>query len=149
MRNRYRLGQMNGNQALEVVVGPGTSIINGTVALELIRFVAAAKEDDLQDERPLASLQVEPALLSVVCHELNTRRQRTGRDTITSEDVIAARINILDDFYERSFQGLPVESRIFVEDRLLTASGFRNTVPEEEAITAGVTSETIAQLIDR
>jgi hypothetical protein len=39
--------------------------------------------------------------------------------------------DILNDFYERGFEGLNPAVRVFVEDRLLTASGFRSTVPLE------------------
>src|SRR5262249_20333038 len=56
---------------------------------------------------------------------------------------------ILDDFYERSFAGLNPAVRVFVEDRLLTASGFRSTVPLEESTQAGIAAEDIHTLVDR
>jgi hypothetical protein len=68
---------------------------------------------------------------------------------ITREDVDTAGGNILDDFYQRSFQEVRTPARIFVEDRLLTASVFRNTVPEEEAAGAGLSPQDISRLIDR
>ena len=44
----------------------------------------------------------------------------------------AERGNILDALYERSFAGLDPSTRVFVEDRLLTAGGFRGSVPVAE-----------------
>src|SRR5262249_52865940 len=149
MRNRYAIAPMSSAQALEAVAKPGASVISEAVATSVVLFVAAAKDDTQANDKALDSLQVEPALLSVVCHELNLRRLRAHRAGITAEDVDAARGNILDDFYERSFEGLPQAARVFVEDRLLTASGFRNTAPEEEAAAAGLSPGVIAQLVER
>ncbi len=154
MHNRYALAQMNGEQALEAVLNPGRGIILEPVATQIVRFVAAARADAERDwpggeSGDLRDLQVEPALLSVVCREYNTRRMRAGRPGITSQDIEASETNILNDFYERSFEGLSPAARIFVEDRLLTGSGFRSTAPLEDAIPAGFPETDIAALIDR
>ena len=61
------------------------------------------------------------------------RMTELGRAEIGSDLVAQEQGNILDALYERSFEGLPSGVRIFVEDRLLTASGFRGTVPLAEA----------------
>ena len=60
--NRMRLQRMNGAAALEVVAH-ARQLIDTRVAEKVVRFVAAAEGAAL----PLARLQVEPALLSVVC----------------------------------------------------------------------------------
>src|SRR5205823_4364854 len=79
----------------------------------------------------------------------NARRIEQERDRITEELVEQAGANILHDFYERSFADLNPAVRVFVEDRLLTASGFRNTVPLEEATEAGIAAQDIRILVDR
>ncbi len=58
--------------------------------------------------------------------------------SITSELVAKEHGEILEAMYERSLEGLSEPVRLFVEDRLLTASGFRGTVPLKEALAEGV-----------
>lgn len=152
MQNRYPLAQLNGTQAFEAVVKPGAGIVTGQVALHIVRFVAASSKQAEQSGEAatdLADLWVDPALLSVVCQQLYVRARKAGQATISTEAVEAARTDILDSFYERSFEGLPPEARVFVEDRLLTQSGFRNTAPLEDANRAGLNADVVTALVDR
>ena len=64
---------MNGEAALQVV-SQAPHLIDSDVAEKVVRFVAADRR-----ARPLADLEVEPALLSVVCRELNNKRLTSGR----------------------------------------------------------------------
>src|SRR5205085_4079126 len=82
----------------------------------------------------LVSLEVEPALLSVVCRELNTRRRAAGLPRITAGLLAGTRTGILADFYDRGVSDLPPAARAFVEDRLLTRSGYRDSVALENAL---------------
>lgn len=151
MHNRFAITRMNGEQALQAVEGPGRGIVESYVAERIVRFVAAPNRTRFSgngDGAGLASLQLDPALLSVVCRELNAHRLEEGRDQITEDLIEKTSANILDDFYERSFAGLNPAVRPFVEDRLLTGSGFRSTVPMEEAAQAGF-AEDIGALVDR
>ncbi len=151
MQNRYPLGQLNGRQALEAVAKPGKEIVTPEVAERIVRFAASGSKTDGAGAEPadLEELRVEPALLSVVCQELYSRAVWEGKSEITAVAVDTAGADILDDFYERSFKGLPPRARVFVEDRLLTASGFRNTAPLEDAVSAGVDQATISALVER
>lgn len=145
-RNRFRLTAMRGAQALESILLPAGSLVSEEVALEILHIVTG--ED--QGRVPLESLEVEPALLSLFCREINERRLEHGLPAITTELVRAARGRILSDFYDRSFAGLRPELRSFVEERLLTASGFRHSEPLEEALgRPGITDEALARLVDR
>ncbi len=157
MYNRHALTHMTGEQALEVVMKPGGTLVEEAVARKIVRFVAAANEveailpqkgaDSVAVE--LQHLRVEPALLSLVCSELNLQRINETRDSITLEQVQRSSDQILDDFYKRSLEGLDERDRAFIEDRLVTASGFRTTVPVEEAILANLTDDEIECLVDR
>ena len=151
MQNRYPLGQLNGRQALEAVGKPGKTIVTPAVAERIVRFAASGSKSEGAGAEPveLEDLRVEPALLSVVCQELYSRAVWEGKSEITAVAVDTAGADILDDFYERSFRGLPSQARVFVEDRLLTASGFRNTAPLEDAVSAGVDQATISALVER
>src|SRR5204863_7666264 len=64
--------------------------------------------------------------------------------------VTGNRREILTDFYERSVADLPEGMRRFVEDRLLTKSGFRDNLALETALEEpGVTKPLIDTLVAR
>lgn len=148
MQNRMRITRMSGAQALEVVEKPGAALIDAGVAARIVRFVAAARADG--EERPIEELEVEPALLSVVCRELNAKRQAGKQSTISADLVAGNRREILADFYERSVADLPPGARMFVEDRLLTRSGYRDNVALENALAdGGLDRRTIDLLVTR
>ena len=143
MQNRFALTRMTSSQAMEAVLLPADGLVTEDVAHEIVTFVAGAPSAADSD------VEVEPALLSVVCRELNFRRIQQGTPVITSEQVALSSADVLKDFYERSFDGIPDAARYFIEDRLLTDSGFRSTAPEEDAIKAGLPANVIRALEDR
>jgi len=139
--NRMRLRRMDGEAALRAV-DQAPNLISSDVAKKVVRFVAAAEPIS-----PLAELEVEPALLSVVCRELNRKR---GKRRITADLIEGSQEEILAGFYERSLGDLEPDVQAFVEDGLLTVSGYRDSVALENAQTEfGVTGEAINQLVDR
>jgi len=149
MRRRFRLRPMTGEQALSAVLDPGSHLIGEPEARALVRFVSSrGPRGPVAEREELSALRVEPALLSVVCRALNDQRLAEGAPSITLARIESAQRGILEDFYDKSFAGLPA-ARVFVEDRLLTSSGFRSTVPEEEALRGGVTRQDIRTLVDR
>jgi tetratricopeptide (TPR) repeat protein len=157
-RNRYRLLHMDGHQALQAILKPGGSLVGEEAAREILRVVAGASRDDragvlgapLAAADDLEEMEVEPALLSLFCRELNDRRKQRKLPEITVELVQAAHGEILSAFYDRCMTDIPGPVRIFVEERLLTGSGFRQSMPLEEALRApGVTGESLAKLVDR
>jgi WD40 repeat protein len=143
--NRMRLQRMTGEDALTVVLGAGGHLVEPDVAERIVRFVAAARTTD---DRELSRLTVEPALLSVVCRELNLRRRQRGEERITSGLLEGDRDEILTDFYERGVAGLAREGRRFLEERLLTASGYRDSIAVEDALQAdGLDREALDRLV--
>lgn len=145
--NRLRLQRMSGANALQVVTRAGARLIAPDAAERVVRFVAGRPEED---QAPLAGFDVEPALLSVVCRELNNKRRSQGAPQITTGLLQGNREEILSDFYERSVADLDPGVRIFIEESLLTVSGFRDSVALENALgRPGVTQEAIDELTDR
>ncbi len=142
--NRFRLERMNGVAALQAV-NQAKHIIAPDVAERVVRFVAAA---DPHEE--LVNLEVEPALLSVVCGELNSQRLERREARITERALDGSQNQILSDFYERSIADLSESVCTFVEEKLLTRRGFRNLVVYDEAIgSPGVSEEDIEELVRR
>ena len=143
MHNRFALTRLNGRQALRPVLLPGAGLVSESVAEQIVRKVASADA-----HVPLEELSVDPALLSLMCRELNARRLRERLPEIPADLVNDAASNILSDFYEHAFAGLDPRAREFVEDRLLTSDGFRTTVARHAAVQQGLEAAMDA-LVDR
>jgi hypothetical protein len=140
--NRMRLRRMDGNAAL-LVAAQARQIMGPDVATQVVRFVAAAPP-----ERSLAEMEVEPALLSVICRELNNRRRERGASKITADLLEGDQQEILHAFYERSVAGAPDEMRRFIEERLITPRGDRDSVALDSALELpGITREALDPLI--
>ncbi len=147
IHNRLRLKKLNGLQALEVVARPAPHLLAPGVAEKIVEFVAGARGGSAER---LAELDVEPPLLSVICRELNDRRRALGQAQITADLVSGNRREILHDFYERSVADLPAGMRTFIEDHLLTKSGFRDNLALETTLEfPGVTRPLLDTLVAR
>jgi tetratricopeptide (TPR) repeat protein len=153
MNNRVRLGRMNGLQAREVILRSGGHLVGDGVAERIIAFVAASREREppaAEGQAELARLDIEPALLSIICRELNTKRLRAGQDKITTDLLDGAQNEIVADFYNSSLAGLDPAVQVFIEDELLTASGYRDSRPLADALMVpGVTRAAIDLLVGR
>jgi tetratricopeptide (TPR) repeat protein len=152
MNNRMRLMRMNGLQAREVILRSGGHLVDEQVAERIIAFVAASHERTASaaDEAELAPLEIEPALLSIVCRELNNKRRRAAQDKITPDLLDGAQEEIVADFYASSLAGLDPAVQFFIEDELLTAGGYRDSRPLADALMVpGVTRAAIDTLVAR
>jgi tetratricopeptide (TPR) repeat protein len=145
--NRFRLQKMNGGQAFEVVLKSGGALVEKVVAEKIVRIVAG---QDAFANGPLTRLEIEPTLLSVFCRELNNNRIAQSDSRITTQLLTGSKEVILTGFYDRALRGFEDRVRAFIEDKLLTGSGYRNNVDLQDALTTpGVSRETISKLIDR
>jgi tetratricopeptide (TPR) repeat protein len=148
MQNRMRLAPMRGDRASEAIQQAGAGRLSAAVAARIVKFVGGARMDGAA---PLAEISVEPALLSLVCRELNEQRIAL-RQTEISADLLQGENTqqIIAQFYSQGFAGLDARVRYFVEDRLLTAAGYRDSCALENALTEpGVSEEAIQTLVDR
>jgi len=144
-QNRLRLAPMTGSQALAAVLLPGKKLVSEDVAAAIVRFVAGGAE--------LANAEVEPSLLSLICRELNDARIAEGRTEISLDLLEGSHATILSNFYERALADQPATVRRIIEDDLLTESGFRENVAEENLLrhlaAAGAAPDTLAMLVNR
>lgn len=129
--NRMRLLPMNGSEALQVVVQGGGQLVDAGVSERIVRFVAADKQGNTN---VLEKLAVEPSLLSLICSELNLRRQASDLPQISADLLTGARDEILTNFYTRSLDGLPPKAGEFIEEHLLSESGYRNSFALDDAL---------------
>ncbi len=145
MGNRMRLRPLNGTQAMIVVRKPGGSLVTQAVAEEIVTAVVGAR----QRLRPAAEQEVDPALLSLLCRELNKRRLKDAGAQISAGMLTEqVRAGILGEFYEAAVGHVSATARRFVEDKLLLASGQRDSVALEVAHEAGIDDAQIDMLVD-
>jgi tetratricopeptide (TPR) repeat protein len=151
-RNRFRLLPMNGEQALIAVTKTGGRLVDEAIGRAIVSFVAAdaarlhgkaaqrnaapANESD-----DLAQLTIEPAFLSLVCTGLNERRKLAHKPTIDRGLLTGTGSTIVKEFFESCVRDLPDRARHFIEDELITESGFRNPYSREDAVAKGYISE--------
>jgi WD40 repeat protein len=172
--NETRLVPLNGWQALDAVAIPGEKLVEPVIAREIVEIVAASRRGETDDGEATATsngeltdeakLEVDPALLSMVCRGLNDERKRRRVPKITQEitdDLLkSSGRSILHRFYVDCFHSLPEretapEVQKFVEDELLTPTGYRNMAElvraQNRLSKAGVSdpSAAIQRLIDQ
>ena len=152
MYNRFRLPAMSGAQAYEVITLAGGELVDDAVARQILRLAWKNEPSPAVDPSEFAKIEIDPALLSVVCSELNHKRQQAEPplDRITPELLEGADREILSGFYERGMAGLDPRVRAFVEDEMITERGFRDSRALEDALTLpGITAEELNVLIRR
>lgn len=143
--NRMRLLHMNGKQAMAVANQTQGRLMEHSVAESVVRLVAGKLGETGID---LEELRIEPALLSLVCRELNERRISEGAEQIDAQSVASNREQILEDFIDRSLQSHTPELRRFIEDKLITVSGYRNSEAYDNAVGVhGITAEALDDLV--
>jgi hypothetical protein len=144
-QNRMRLARMSGAQAVAAVRAPAPQLVSQSVAEAIVRFVAGGTD--------LLHAEVEPSLLSLICRELNNTRLAKGHAEISADLLAGSRDTILSEFYERALVDQPPGVRIFIEDEMLTDSGFRESVAEERVrkglVAAGAAPDALAILVNR
>jgi serine phosphatase RsbU (regulator of sigma subunit) len=149
-QSRARLTHMRSGTATAALLSaaaPG-GLLTNEVASEIVRFVGESIATS-RGRFSRADLPIEPALLSVVCRELNEERIRDARAHITLNQLDHSEA-ILERFYEDGVRESPEPLRRFVEDRLINAEGLREMVAfQTMAAVHGVREEDIFRLIDK
>ena len=148
MQNRMRLTPMTGSRAAQAIKLAGQDKVSESVAARIVRFVGGAGRDEAT---PLEQVQVEPALLSLMCRELNEQRIQRREVEISAELIQGGNTqHIIEQFYRQGFAGVDIKARHFVEDRLLTTAGYRDSCALENALAEpGIDEVALQILVDR
>jgi WD40 repeat protein len=165
MRNRLRLLPMSADRAWQVVSGETPTgrtheLVGDATAREIVRFVAAVQTGDDKSgrgkglrkaaDRPWDKLEIEPALLSLLCEGLNEKRKARDQATIDAALLRETGQAIIGDFYQNCVADVPEQTRRFIEDALITEGGFRNSYPLQDALDQGLLTEPLLRrLVDR
>lgn len=146
MRNRFALGPLDPARGLEIIRHAGGPWVSEDVAQDIVEAVISSRQGDSPG---VASEELEPAYLNVMCNELFERMAAAGEPCITRDLVASEKGGILESLYARSLSGLDDSVRQFVEQHLVTPTGFRMTVPVEEARREQVSDADLEKLVDR
>ncbi|HET7537190.1 MAG TPA: hypothetical protein VFJ90_12085, partial [Candidatus Didemnitutus sp.] len=143
--NRMRLTRLPAARAMEAVLRPGGGLVTEEVAKQIVYFVAGRGETE--------NVEVEPSLLNLVCRELNNHRRTRKEETISTDLLAGSRDTILKEFYERALEDQPPAVRSFIENELLTESGYRENIALERArkalTNAGANPRALDVLVNR
>lgn len=132
-QNYLRLLRMRGDTAVDAIVRTGGELVDRSVARAIVCFLAKIPPER-QPSIDLAEVEVEPALLSLVCRELNERRKEAALTKIEIGLLDIAQTEILARFYRESFEGMKPGVRVFVEEELLTETGYRDAAAVDDAM---------------
>jgi WD40 repeat protein len=144
-KSRLRITKMGEAQAMAAVEKTGGKLVDGEVARRIVQFVSAATGRAAQ-----RFVEIEPALLSVVCFELNSRRMARHEARISADLLAGAQEQIIAEFYQRGVADLDPKVQIFIERELLTESGYRDSCALDDAVQRhGVPREALQALVDR
>ena len=155
-RSRMRLLPLRVDEALDAVHKPAAHLMTPELAERVVRSIAGqelhrgrttASVDTgrlgYAVDRPdlLSKAEVEPALLSLFCHELNEERKRGGQDQFDAQLLNDAKRDVLSKFYESCVGDLRPQVAIFIEENLITDSGYRHNYVREDAVKKGYLTE--------
>ncbi len=140
-RNRIGIKQMNGHQALEVILNPNPNLITREGALKILSKVSG--KEVIDSDRSLGRLSVDTSILSLFCSELYQRAVEENSDTITTNIIEEFGSNIISHFYAKCMSQVPSSLATYLEKHLLTSNGFRNSVALEDIEIPKFTKEAI------
>jgi WD40 repeat protein len=154
LRNRLRLLPMSSEQAYEAVHTTASHLVDQQTARKIVRFVAAAQEDNTgasgQTLEAMAEVSIEPALLSLVCHGLNEKRRVQGKATFDEAFLSGNAQSIISDYYNKAVGNLPDPVQRFIEKELITERGFRKQCDVDDAVAIhDVSADELRLLVDR
>jgi WD40 repeat protein len=155
-RSRVRLLRLSTDQALDAVHEPAAHMMTNELARRVVDIIAGEglhpekTPDSLDvvfpgDQR--ADAEVEPALLSLFCRELNEERKRRGQAGFDDDLIEDAKHDTLSNYYSSCVRGLEPRVARFIESELITEKGFRDSYIREDAVPAHLTEDELHQLI--
>lgn len=130
--NRYCLKPLSEEQAASVIMHPCPRLISETVAKEIISKVTGSpvSEFELGDG---AELEVDSAILSLFLHELYKKKPVDAK-VIDYSIVNEFGDNIIQNFYEETISHISEDCAEYLERKLITEDGKRDSVYESHVI---------------
>lgn len=154
LHNRFFLLPLNGQGALEAVAKPADAehLLAAEADEAIVRFAARkghSSRDADSPRPPLEKLVVEPAILSLICRQLNRKRRALGQRQITASLLDDSQSDIIREFVDDCLAEFSPGVETFLES-LVTASGVRGSVAWDAALeeNPGLTTQDLRKLVD-
>jgi hypothetical protein len=136
MRNRLQLMPLDGERALDAAYKSATHLMDASTAEAIVRFVAAVKRVDVRINAVLSRRRIRrrvPLWRSSRVAQPgvsagSTTAQARGRATHRRRSARQHRTKVIDEHYDDCMDGQPENVHRFVENELVTESGFRKPV---------------------
>lgn len=144
-KNRVGVSPLTGLQALEVMLNPIPGIMDRQAALKILEKVSKCAHIEDNDE-VLSEISVETCILSLFCSQLFKKTIELKKDMITLEIIEKFGDNIINNYYHECMKKLSRDSVTYLEDRLLTSSGYRNSLAYEDVVPKYVLKNEIEHL---
>ncbi len=146
-KNRKGIKQMNGYQALDVILKPFHGIITREDALLILEKVTGIKV--VNKEKNLNRMSVDTSILSLFCSELYLKAVTRNVETISKELIEEFGDNIISSFYNETMKNVSIKSVEYLETHLLTHSGFRNSMAKEDLLQNGIKEKELEHLSEK
>ena len=155
-RSRMRLLPLGADDALDAVYKPAAHLMTDALARRVVGIIAGedlhrgrdtAAPDGDRPSNDIGASDVEPALLSLFCRELNEERKRRGQPHFDERLVEDAKRGVLSNYYSSCVSDLPPRVADFIESELITEKGFRDSYARDDAVPTHLTDDELAQLI--
>jgi len=155
-QSRLRLLRLQAGEAFDAVQKPAAHMMTGALARRVVGIIAGrdlhrgsdtALPDGARPGDEIDAAEVEPALLSLFCRELNEERKRRGQSHFDEQLIEHAKSDILSNYYLSCVGDLPSRVAEFIESELITEKGFRNSYAREDAVPSHLTDDELNRLI--
>ena len=135
-QNRFCLQPITEEQAVQIITRPIPGIASPQVAQTTLSKISG------DGKKPgIARGQVDSAILSLYLNRLYDKMVENGSEIFTEDLIEAFGDHIIRDFYEECVAGIQPESIRYLEDRLVNAEGFRESVPLSKVHRDGIVSD--------
>jgi WD40 repeat protein len=155
-RSRARLLRLRTSAAVDAVHKPASDMMTPELAHRVVGIVAGenlhprhnpTSADVVSPSDQDAAAEVEPALLSLFCRELNEERKKRGLAQFDMALVEDAKRDTLSNYYMSCVRDLRPEVKRFIETELITEKGFRDSYIREDAVPEHLTEAELDRLI--
>ena len=155
-RSRARLLRLRTSAAVDAVHKPASGMMTPELAHRVVGIVAGenlhpshspTSADVVSPSDQDAAAEVEPALLSLFCRELNEERKKRGLAQFDMALVEDASRDTLSNYYMSCVRDLRPEVKRFIETELITEKGFRDSYIREDAVPEHLTEAELDRLI--
>jgi WD40 repeat protein len=155
-RSRARLLRLRISEAVDAVHDPASAMMTHELARQVVDIIAgenlhtgraSASPDVISPSDRTGAAEVEPALLSLFCRELNEERKRRGQAKFDEKLIEDAKKDTLSNYYSSCVRDLPPRVARFIESELITEKGFRDSYIREDAVPAHITEDELDRLI--